>query len=130
MPLNSSTLPKPHTFVHTSTRFNTLHNLEAIQAPGTDPMARQFSVAITSALLLAAVVVSMCYPGAGAARQLGIGREAAVAVAALATTGRHQQAQTEVAGTVQVPGDEAAGGDGSLAASKRLSPGGPDPEHH
>ncbi|CAO2198144.1 unnamed protein product [Urochloa humidicola] len=92
-------------------------------------MARQFSVAITSALLLAAVIVSICSPGAGAARQLGIGREAAMAVAALATTSR-RQAQVEMAGVVQVPGDdEAAGGDGSVAASKRLSPGGPDPQH-
>jgi len=96
-------------------------------------MARHLGVVVTSALLLAALVVSTCSPGAGAARQLvGSGREAAVAVAALATTGR-LQAQGEAAVTTAPlgQGDQAAGEeDGSVAASERLSPGGPDPQHH
>jgi len=97
-------------------------------------MARHLGgAAITGALLLAAAVVSVCSPGAATARQLvGSGREAAVAVAALATTGR-LQAQGEAAVTTAPlgQGDQAAGEeDGSVAASERLSPGGPDPQHH
>ncbi|KAF8695984.1 hypothetical protein HU200_036863 [Digitaria exilis] len=74
-------------------------------------MARRLNVAVvTSALLLVAAVVFLCSPGASAARQ----------------------AQVEMAGALQVPaGGEAGEDDGSVAAaSKRLSPGGPDPQHH
>ncbi|KAF8675745.1 hypothetical protein HU200_047229 [Digitaria exilis] len=87
-------------------------------------MARRLSVAVvTSALLLVAAVVSLCSPGVGAARQLGTGGEAAAVVAV---------APLEMTGALQVPaGGEAGEDDGSVAAaSKRLSPGGPDPQHH
>ncbi|KAF8676102.1 hypothetical protein HU200_047607 [Digitaria exilis] len=95
-------------------------------------MARRLNVAVvTSALLLAAAVVSLCSPSAGAARQLGAGREAAAVAVAPLVTGP-LQAQVEMAGALQVPaGGGEAGEDGSVAtASKRLSPGGPDPQHH
>ncbi|TVU35593.1 hypothetical protein EJB05_17491, partial [Eragrostis curvula] len=87
---------------------------------------RRLAVVPASALcaLLLLAVVSMWVSGADAARRLETRRDqAAVAVAPLVA---NERLQMEMAGPL-VPGNET---DGSVAASERLSPGGPDPQHH
>ncbi|KAL6845307.1 hypothetical protein ACP4OV_024802 [Aristida adscensionis] len=110
-------------------------------------MARRIgNVRVETAIMLLVVVVvvaSMCASGADAARRLVETTPApttlVAAVAPLPAATRRAQIQMEDAlvreGRAGEDGVEAAGvsgsgsGSGSVAASKRLSPGGPDPQH-
>ena len=84
-------------------------------------MARRLGVALAAVSLVCAalLVVSMCAPGADAARRL---ETSFVAVA----TGR---VEVQMAALVR-EGETGEGEGGSVAASERHSPGGPDPQHH
>lgn len=83
-------------------------------------MARRLSVVA----VVIAMSVLLVLSGASAARRLENGGELAVAVA----TGRPRRLLTQMAALVREETEE--GGGSGVSASKRLSPGGPDPEHH